>query len=53
MTSIDKELAAGLGRVKDSVRALGAYTLKPYEPRIKLNQNESPYDVPQAWLSRP
>ncbi|HEX6910651.1 MAG TPA: histidinol-phosphate transaminase [Longimicrobium sp.] len=52
MTSIDKELEAALGRVKDSVRALGAYTLKPYEPRIKLNQNESPYDVPEAIKER-
>jgi len=28
------------------VRELGAYTLERREPRIKLNQNESPYDVP-------
>lgn len=28
------------------MRALSAYTLRHYEPRIKLNQNESPYDVP-------
>jgi histidinol-phosphate aminotransferase len=41
-----------LRHVKPSVRALGAYTLKPYEPRIKLNQNESPYDVPQALKDR-
>jgi histidinol-phosphate aminotransferase len=34
------------------VRSLGAYTLKPYEPRIKLNQNESPYDVPHAIKER-
>src|SRR5688572_26136241 len=52
MTSIDKELEAALGRVKDSVRAMGAYTLKPYEPRIKLNQNESPYDVPDELKRR-
>jgi histidinol-phosphate aminotransferase len=43
---------AALRRVKPSVRALGAYTLAAYEPRIKLNQNESPYDVPQAIKDR-
>jgi histidinol-phosphate aminotransferase len=35
-----------LRHIKPQVRALGAYTLKPHEPRIKLNQNESPFDVP-------
>jgi histidinol-phosphate aminotransferase len=43
---------SALARVKASVRAMGAYTLRPYEPRIKLNQNESPYDVPQAIKDR-
>jgi len=43
---------AALRHVKPSVRALGAYTLRPYEPRIKLNQNESPYDVPKALRDR-
>ena len=43
---------SALRHVKPSVRSLGAYTLKPYEPRIKLNQNESPYDVPQAIKDR-
>ena len=43
---------SALRHVKPSVRALGAYTLRPYEPRIKLNQNESPYDVPQALKDR-
>ena len=41
-----------LRHVKPSVRALGAYTLRPYEPRVKLNQNESPYDVPAALKER-
>ncbi|WP_331127952.1 histidinol-phosphate transaminase [Longimicrobium sp.] len=41
-----------LRHVKPAVRALGAYTLKPYEPHIKLNQNESPYDVPRALKER-
>ncbi|HEX5872141.1 MAG TPA: histidinol-phosphate transaminase [Longimicrobium sp.] len=48
MNSVD----SALRRVKPSVRALGAYTLQAYEPRIKLNQNESPYDVPQAIKDR-
>lgn len=43
---------AALARIKPSVRALGAYTLRPYEPRIKLNQNESPYDLPQEIKDR-
>jgi histidinol-phosphate aminotransferase len=46
------EIESALRHVKPSVRTLGAYTLKPYEPRIKLNQNESPYDVPQAIKDR-
>ena len=46
------EVEAALARVKPSVRALGAYTLRPYEPRIKLNQNESPYDVPGEIKAR-
>lgn len=32
--------------IKDSVKALGAYHLEPYIHRVKLNQNENPYDVP-------
>jgi histidinol-phosphate aminotransferase len=39
---------SALRRIKPTVRALGAYTLKRHEPRIKLNQNESPYDVPEG-----
>jgi hypothetical protein len=41
-----------LARVKPAVRALHAYTLRPYQPRIKLNQNESPFDVPDAIKAR-
>jgi histidinol-phosphate aminotransferase len=40
-----------LRHIKPSVRALSAYTLRHHQPRIKLNQNESPYDVP-AELKR-
>lgn len=43
---------AALRHVKPSVRTLGAYTLRPYEPRIKLNQNESPFDVPREIKER-
>ncbi len=46
------DLEAALRHVKPAVRALSAYTLRPYEPRVKLNQNESPYDVPQALKER-
>ena len=35
-----------LGLIKPSVRGQPAYALKPFEARRKLNQNESPYDVP-------
>ena len=43
---------SALRHVKPQVRAMGAYTLRPYEPRVKLNQNESPYDVPEALKAR-
>jgi histidinol-phosphate aminotransferase len=45
------ELEAVLSLVKPGVREVAAYTLRHFEPRIKLNQNESPYDVP-AELKR-
>lgn len=45
------ELEAALALVKPGVREVAAYTLRHFEPRIKLNQNESPYDVP-AELKR-
>lgn len=52
---LDPAAGAGAGgalrHVKPAVRELEAYTLKHYQPRIKLNQNESPYDVP-AELKR-
>jgi histidinol-phosphate aminotransferase len=43
---------AALRHVKGSVRALGAYTLRRHEAAIKLNQNESPYDVPEELKAR-
>jgi histidinol-phosphate aminotransferase len=44
--------ASALRHVKPRVRALEAYTLRRHEPEIKLNQNESPYDVPAALKRR-
>jgi histidinol-phosphate aminotransferase len=46
------DLETALDLIKPSVRALGAYTLERLDPRIKLNQNESPYDVPAALKER-
>jgi len=51
-TAVENDVEAALRWIKPSVRRLGAYTLKPYEPRIKLNQNESPYDVPDELKAR-
>jgi histidinol-phosphate aminotransferase len=48
----ERERARALAHVKPSVRAMGAYTLRADEPRIKLNQNESPFDVPDALKAR-
>src|SRR6266446_1687978 len=39
---------AALALIKPRVRALAAYTLQAPEARRKLNQNESPFDVPAA-----
>ena len=41
-----------LDNIIPEVRGLGAYTLKATEARVKLNQNESPWDVPQAFKER-
>jgi histidinol-phosphate aminotransferase len=37
-----------LETIKPSVRALRAYTLSPDRASIKINQNENPFDAPQA-----
>jgi len=39
-------MTEALARVKPRVRALEPYRLRAHRPRIKLNQNESPYDFP-------
>jgi histidinol-phosphate aminotransferase len=49
---MSESVESALRHVKPGVRALGAYTLRPYEPRIKLNQNESPFDAPAELKSR-
>jgi histidinol-phosphate aminotransferase len=50
--SSDSAFPGPLRHIKPGVRALSAYTLKHHQPRIKLNQNESPYDVPEALKRR-
>jgi histidinol-phosphate aminotransferase len=40
------------GFFKPAVRELAAYTLRPIEPRIKLNQNESPFDLSAELKAR-
>ena len=37
-----------MNMIKESVRALRAYSLKADRTRIKLNQNENPWDLPLA-----
>jgi histidinol-phosphate aminotransferase len=37
-----------LARIKPVVRSLSAYTLNPIETPIKINQNENPFDMPEA-----
>jgi histidinol-phosphate aminotransferase len=49
---VSEDPARALALVKPMVRTMGAYTLRPSDPRIKLNQNESPYDVPEAIKAR-
>ena len=51
-STVMESAESALRHVKPSVRALAAYSLRPYEPRIKLNQNESPYDVPPVLKER-
>ena len=36
-----------LNKIKPAVRAITAYTLKPYRASIKVNQNENPFDMPE------
>ena len=46
-TNTDTSLDPLLGRIRRAVRDESEYVVgAPSEPRIKLNQNESPYDLP-------
>ena len=41
-------MSGGLIKIKPQVRALRAYSLSPRRASVKINQNENPWDVPQA-----
>src|SRR2546428_8578545 len=41
-----------LRHIKPSVRSIAAYTLAAREAAVKLNQNENPYDLPEAVKRR-
>jgi histidinol-phosphate aminotransferase len=41
-------MSEGLKVIKPEVRALRAYSLSPRRASVKINQNENPWDVPQA-----
>jgi histidinol-phosphate aminotransferase len=41
-------MSNGLKMIKPEVRALRAYSLSPRRASVKINQNENPWDVPQA-----
>ena len=43
---------AALRHIKPAVRAVAAYTLSARRAPVKLNQNENPYDVPEAIKRR-
>jgi histidinol-phosphate aminotransferase len=43
---------SALRLVKPEVRRLSAYTLRQHDPPIKLNQNESPWDLPEPLKAR-
>jgi histidinol-phosphate aminotransferase len=40
-------MSSPIERIKPAVRALRAYTLASRRARIKINQNENPYDLPR------
>jgi histidinol-phosphate aminotransferase len=45
-------VSAALKHIKPAVRAVAAYTLSARRAPIKLNQNENPFDVPEAIKRR-
>ncbi len=49
MTSRERDLAEPLlGRLRPEVRSIRAYRLEPHAASVKLDQNESSYDPPEA-----
>jgi len=40
-------MKGSLGKIKPQVLELAPYTLRRYEHKIKVNQNENPFDVPR------
>jgi histidinol-phosphate aminotransferase len=50
--STTPDIESALRHIKPRVRELGAYTLRHHDPPIKLNQNESPYNVPVELRER-
>lgn len=49
---VPPDASEGLALIKPAVRAQAAYTLSAHPARRKLNQNESPYDLPADIKSR-
>lgn len=45
------EMLKSLENIKPQVRALKPYSLRPDRARIKLNQNENPWDAPEEIIS--
>src|SRR5205809_7313298 len=37
-----------LSKIKPSVRRIEAYSLQPLDAAVKINQNENPFDMPEA-----
>lgn len=50
--TVTDSVDAALRLVKPQIRELGAYTLRHFDPEIKLNQNENPFDVPAELKAR-
>src|SRR5881394_1346944 len=44
--NLTNQMTDVLEKIKPSVRALRAYTLSPDRARVKINQNENPWDTP-------
>src|SRR2546427_6699624 len=49
---MSNDVGGPLRHIKPSVRSIAAYTLAAREAAVKLNQNENPYDLPEAVKRR-